>query len=154
MPKDAETRDGETERPDGEGVEADRIDVVGAAIVLGSRCLAALRSANMALPLQWEFPGGKVAEGESPEDALVREIAEELGLEIRVGEWLAEGRDDRGEPAVVLQVYRAELVGGALHLDEHREIRWVDAEELDDLDWAVADLPAVEAVRGLLRSRS
>lgn len=70
---------------------ATSVHVVGAAIVSGGRCFVAQRGEEMALPFQWEFPGGKVEDGEDPEEALAREIAEELSLEIEVGDYLGCG---------------------------------------------------------------
>ncbi|HEV8238887.1 MAG TPA: (deoxy)nucleoside triphosphate pyrophosphohydrolase [Thermoanaerobaculia bacterium] len=125
--------------------------VVGAAIVRDGRCLAAQRGPAMRLPGKWEFPGGKVEEGEDPRAALAREVREELGLEIAVGELLGTGRDGGGdaggEVAVRLDVYLATLIGGELSLLEHADVRWLTAAELDAVDWAAADRPLLPLLR-------
>lgn len=126
------------------------IQVVGAAIILEGRCLAAQRSADMSLPLKWEFPGGKVEPGETSESALAREIAEELGVRVEVGARLGQGR--AGLPdgrEVVLDVYLAALLDepDAIVLREHARWRWVEAHELNSLDWAQADIPVLEPLK-------
>ena len=123
------------------------IHVVGAAIVRGGRCLATQRGPGMRLPGKWEFPGGKVEAGEEPRAALAREVGEELGLEIAVGDLLGTGRAVAGELAVRLDVYLATLVGGELRLSEHGDARWVGAADLDALDWAEADRPLLAELR-------
>jgi 8-oxo-dGTP diphosphatase len=134
--------------------ERPQVFVVGAAIVQGARALVARRSARMSNALKWEFAGGKLEPGESPEQALVREIEEELGLEIEVGAFLARGGAALETRDIVLDVYLARITGGELVLAEHDAARWVGVDELDELDWAVADLPAVEALRVLLTQRA
>lgn len=95
----------------------------------------------------WEFPGGKVEPGESELDALVRECREELGVEIRVGALL--GAVAPG--GFVLRVYRAVLVGGEPRpLQDHDELRWLKANELDTLAWLPADRPLLPAVHAQL----
>jgi len=123
------------------------IHVVGAAILRDGRCLAAQRGPAMRLPGKWEFPGGKVEPGEDPLTALAREVHEELGLAIAVGEPLGTGRDPAGDVAVRLDVYLAVVTGGELRLLEHADARWVQAAELDALDWADADRPLLAALR-------
>ena len=123
-----------------------RVAVVGAALIEAGRWLVAQRSATMSAPLAWEFPGGKVAPGESPERALARELAEELGIDARIGEWIG-----RGETAsVVLDVYLAERVDGVPEAREHAELRWLGPDELSELAWAEADVPIVAAVASRL----
>ena len=125
------------------------IRVVGAAIVQDGRCLAVRRGPRMSLPGKWEFPGGKVEAGETPEAALGREITEELGLTIEVGEHLGQGR--AGAPTEIqLDVFRARRTSGELELREHSDHRWLDADQLGDLDWAEADIPVLGAVRKIL----
>ena len=113
--------------------------VVGAAIVRGGRVLAARRTFPAEAAGRWEFPGGKVEPGETPEDALVREVAEELGCTIAVTGWLP------GEVAIgerhVLTVATAVLVGGEPHPHEHDEVRWLAVEELGEVDWLEPDRP-------------
>jgi 8-oxo-dGTP diphosphatase len=127
------------------------VHVVGAAIVRDGRCLAAQRGPDMRLPGKWEFPGGKVEDGEDPRSALAREVREELGLEIEVGELLGTGRDDGGESAVRLDVYLATLAGGELRLLEHGDVRWLAPAELDSVDWAAADRPVLPLLHARLR---
>ncbi|MGY2702126.1 (deoxy)nucleoside triphosphate pyrophosphohydrolase [Nocardioides sp. HB32] len=113
--------------------------VVGAAIVRDGRVLAARRSAPPALAGRWELPGGKVEAGETPEAALVREIAEELGCTIAVRAWLP-GAVAIGERHL-LRVAVADLVAGEPHPHEHDEVRWLAAGQLDDVDWLEPDRP-------------
>lgn len=123
------------------------VHVVGAAIVRDGRCLAAQRGPAMRLPGKWEFPGGKVEPDEDPRAALAREVREELGLDVAVGELLGTGRDLGDGLVVRLDVYAATIAGGELRLLEHGAVRWLQAAELDSLDWADADRPLLAALR-------
>jgi len=128
------------------------IRVVGAAIVAGRRCLVAQRGPGMSSPGRWEFPGGKVEAGERPEDALARELQEELGVEVAVGLWVGRGEAPGRSGRVVLDVYLARLVRGEARPLEHAEVRWVGAPELATLEWAAADVPVVPRVAAALRA--
>ncbi len=128
-----------------------RLHVVGAAIFRNDLCLIAQRGQAMSLPGKWEFPGGKVEANESPEAALVREAAEELGVRVRVGPFLARGTAPSGARLIQLDVYAAELMSGEPIPCEHAEVRWVGNEALADFDWAEADLPVVPAVQRHMR---
>ena len=120
--------------------------VVAAAIISDRRVLAARRSGPSELAGGWEFPGGKVEEGESPEHALVRECAEELGVTIRVGEHLGTASD-----RIELHLYAAEIAGGIpLPLEDHDLLRWLRAGDLDSVDWLPVDLALLDVVRPLL----
>lgn len=120
--------------------------VVGAAIVEAGRVLLTRRSPRMSMAGKWEFPGGKVEDGETPVAALSREVAEELGLEIEVGESIGTGRALHGDRRIVLEVYAARVTGGELRLVEHEEHGWFAAGELAALDWPEADLPILPAL--------
>ncbi|MCW2764321.1 MAG: (deoxy)nucleoside triphosphate pyrophosphohydrolase [Nocardioides sp.] len=122
--------------------------VVGAAIVRDGLVLAARRSAPPELAGRWEFPGGKVEAGERPADALVRELLEELGCSIEVTGWLA-GTAPIGT-SHVLSVATAALVDGEPVPTEHDLVRWLGADELDDLDWLDPDRPFLPELRSLL----
>jgi 8-oxo-dGTP diphosphatase len=116
--------------------------VVGVAVVRDDRVLAAYRPGPDG---GWEFPGGKVEPGETDEEAAVREIREELDLEIKVGESLGPGVDISA--AYRLHVYLATVVAGDPVLREHSELRWFARDELDESDWLVPDRPFVRALR-------
>ena len=105
----------------------------------------------MSLAGKWEFPGGKVEVGESAPAALAREIHEELGVVILVGELLGTGSANVGTKVVRLDVYGAAMVSGTVALREHAEVRWADADELPHFDWAEADVPSVPKVAEWLR---
>lgn len=95
----------------------------------------------------WEFPGGKMEEGESPEEALVREIREELSTEISVEELLCTVEYDYPKFHLTMHCYWCSLVTEALHLNEHEAARWLTSDELDSVDWLPADLLVVEAIK-------
>lgn len=133
-------------------VRADRfvalpqVRVVGAAVVEGGRVLLTRRAPGMSMAGKWEFPGGKVETGETVESALAREVAEELGLSIAVGERVGRGTAIHDGRRIVLEVFAARRVGGELRLHEHEEHGWFGAGELAGLDWPEADLPVLPAL--------
>ena len=125
--------------------------MVGAAILRGGRCLVAQRGNGMTEPGRWEFPGGKIEPGESPQAALVREVEEELGCAIRVGPRLGTGRAETPRARVRLDVFEASLVAGEPRAREHRALRWAVPDALEHLDWAPADVPVAPRVATRLR---
>ena len=122
--------------------------VVGAAIVRDGRVLAARRTFPAEAAGRWELPGGKVEPGETPDGALVREVAEELGCAIELTAWLP-GAVPIGDRHV-LTVALARLVDGEPRAHEHDEVRWLAADELDDVDWLDPDRPFLVALRTVL----
>lgn len=121
-----------------------QVDVVGAVIRNpAGEVLCARRSERMSIPLLWEFPGGKVEPGEEPRATLRREVGEELGCEVEVGELVADATHDYPGLTVRLITYECRVVAGVLEPREHAELRWVSPERLGELDWAPADLPTV-----------
>jgi 8-oxo-dGTP diphosphatase len=114
--------------------------VVAAAVISGSTLLVAQRVRPPELAGRWELPGGKVGPGETERDALARELAEELGLEVTdvaVGERL--GDDILLNGTTILRAYRVRLIRGEPHPRDHQALRWVTAAELHELDWVPAD---------------
>jgi 8-oxo-dGTP diphosphatase len=124
--------------------------VVGVAIVRAGRVLAARRSYPVRSAGMWEFPGGKVDDGESPEDTAVREIAEELGCRISVTGWLEP--EVKIRDGLVLRVATATLVAGEpIPRDrEHDAVRWLRGDELGEVTWLEADGPFTVVLAGWL----
>lgn len=108
--------------------------------------LATRRPPEKSFGGKWEFPGGKLFAGESPQDALVREIGEELGIQILVGEKLTDSAWDEETIRIHLIPFRATITNGDIVLNEHTEARWLRRTQLSLLDWAPADIPIVDEV--------
>ena len=105
------------------------------------RVLIAQRKAALSQGELWEFPGGKIRPGESPESCLQREIAEELGLNIEVTSIFAATSFSYSDKHIFLVAYKARLLGGSLHLTDHQDVRWVARRELLSYPLSAADVP-------------
>ncbi len=119
------------------------INVACAIILHKGKILAAQRGEQMSLPLKWEFPGGKLKDGESAESCIVREILEELEIEIEVIERLNDSMFHYETISVNLIPFISTYVGGDLKLIEHKEVKWLSSTDLLALDWAPADIPVL-----------
>ncbi|WP_246086864.1 (deoxy)nucleoside triphosphate pyrophosphohydrolase [Nocardioides humi] len=122
------------------------IEVVGAVIVRDGLVLCARRGPGGEAGGMWEFPGGKVEPGESPQAALAREIREELGCVVEVGDLVTTTRHVGSAAVVELSTYWCRVVAGTPEPTEHAAVRWLPAARLGELEWAPADVPAVELV--------
>lgn len=129
-----------------------RINVTGAVLLDGTKVLAARRGPGKALAGYWEFPGGKIEADETPEESLARELKEELLVDAAVGEHITTTEYEYNFGIVILSTYFCTLIAGTPQLTEHEEIRWMPAEELHTLEWAPADIPAVELIAKKLLS--
>jgi mutator protein MutT len=126
------------------------IHVACAVIERDGLVLAAQRSATMSLPLKWEFPGGKLEAGESPEECLRRELVEELGVTISVGRALPLHTHAYDSFTVTLYPFVCALESDTITLHEHAAMVWLQPEELHTLDWAEADWPVIRTYLQLI----
>ena len=124
-----------------------QIAVVGAVIVRDGEVLCAQRGPHGALGGMWEFPGGKIEVDETPRDALVREISEELHCEVEVGDEVTTTTYEYDFGIVTLTTFYCQLTGGTPVLTEHAAVRWLPPAQLHELEWAPADIPAVELIQ-------
>lgn len=114
--------------------------IVCALLEKEGQLLAVQRSPRMRHPLKWEFPGGKVEKGESPEQALRREIREELCIEIGALQALASSTFDYGQGPLLFLPFVCQWSSGSLQLQEHQALRWLAPNQLPFIDWLAADV--------------
>lgn len=126
-----------------------RIEVVAAIIRRGDKLFATQRGYG---PWKdyWEWPGGKVEPGETPQAALMREIREELDAEIDIGQYLTTVEWDYPEFHLTMHCYICSLRSESLHLNEHEAARWLGAGELDGVNWLPADYQLIPLIAGEL----
>lgn len=124
-----------------------QIDVVGAVFLRDGSVFAARRGPGKAMAGMWEFPGGKIEPGETPQEALERELREELRIDAHVGDHLTTTLHHYDSGVVNLATYICAITHGEPELTEHSEARWVPVARLTELDWAPADVPAVELLQ-------
>jgi len=125
------------------------INVVAAVIMKEDRVFATQRGYGE-FKDGWEFPGGKVEAGESPEEALRREIREELEVEVNVGDLIDTIEYDYPAFHLSMKCYACTIAGGSPHLLEHEAARWLSADQLDSVAWLPADITLIPKIAGLL----
>jgi 8-oxo-dGTP diphosphatase len=123
------------------------IQVTAAIIIETGKALIARRKPTARLPNMWEFPGGKIEPGESPEQCLKRELYEEFEIHVRIGERIGSSIHAYDFGTIELIAFKARLVGGKFKLHEHAEIRWVQADDIARYDFAPADMPFVDLIK-------
>ncbi|RXQ94373.1 (deoxy)nucleoside triphosphate pyrophosphohydrolase [Ancylomarina salipaludis] len=120
------------------------IEVTAAIIRKGNRFLCARRKASSEQGGKWEFPGGKIETNESPEQCLERELHEEFAIQSVCGKFLCENTHDYGDKIIKLKAYFVKHTSGDFQLLAHQQIQWLNLNEMQQLDWAEADLPIVD----------
>ncbi len=125
------------------------LKVVAALIWQGDKFLIGQRPKNKALPLLWEFVGGKVDSGETKQQALIRECKEELDIEITVGDVFMQIVHEYPENSVELTLFCAEIVSGVPKKIEHNDLRWITAAEIDAFIFCPADVPLLERLKSV-----
>ena len=124
-------------------------EVACALIKMGNEFLIAQRSEEMSHPLAWEFPGGKLYPGESPERGLIREIKEELNVSISVDQMLPSVTHDYGMKRIKLIPFICSIESGDLDPTEHKELKWISKSELNKYPMLAADLQIVSRLNGM-----
>lgn len=122
--------------------------VTAAIIRKGSKILIARRSPNKPLAGYWEFPGGKIEDGETPQECLKRELEEELGIVVNVGAFFMENEHHYGDKIIQLQAYECEHISGNIILNDHDQMEWVETFEFTNFEFAPADIPFIKALNG------
>lgn len=122
-------------------------EVTAGIIIDNNKILIAQRGANEKLAGKWEFPGGKIELDETPQECLKREIKEELEVDIEVGDYLGESIYTYPNGEIKLIAYFATVVDGDIKLSVHDKIEWITIGEIDEYDFAAADIYFVEKLK-------
>ena len=123
------------------------IKVTAAIIIESGKVFIAKRKPTARMPGVWEFPGGKIEDGETPEQCLRRELREEFEIEVRVGGYVGSNIYAYDFGTIELMAFRAAISDGLIKLNDHAEVAWAEAGALDSYEFAPADLPFVDMVR-------
>jgi mutator protein MutT len=130
------------------------IEVTAALIVNEGKLLAARRSPGKHLAGYWEFPGGKIENGETPKDCLLRELFEELSIHAVIGRYIGDSIHNYGDKLIRLHGYEIKEFTGDIQLREHDELQWLDIDQLDSVKWAPADIPLIEKYKAYAQTIS
>lgn len=128
------------------------LHVACAIIEQEGKVLAAQRSASTSLPLKWEFPGGKIEAGESPEQCLLREIREELGVSVHIDRALSASTHSYPGFTVTLYPFTCRLKSGDITMHEHHALQWIEPHRMPELDWAAADQPVISEYMAMVHT--
>lgn len=123
--------------------------VVAGAIIKDGKVFAAQRGKSGKTAFKWEFPGGKINPGETPEEALARELVEELLIHVKVHELIYSVVDEYEDVILHIDTYRCTLVSGTPTLSEHIDMAWSNKDELDKLTFSPADDPVLAKIKKL-----
>lgn len=123
------------------------IKVTAAILIKDDKLLIAKRKPNDKLANKWEFPGGKIEDGETPEQCLKREMKEEFDINVSVDEYLGSSIYQYSHVSIKLLAYRTHWEGGTISLKAHDEFRWVSVKQLQEYDFAPADIPFIKKLR-------
>lgn len=121
------------------------IQVVAAVIYDNNKFLITKRKHKLFNGL-WEFPGGKIEENETHEQALIREIKEELEIDIEVNDFITTVEYQYPEFYLIMHVYRCEKINGKINLNVHSDIKWIIKNEINNYEWVPADLGIIERI--------
>lgn len=124
----------------------DLIKVTAAILEKDSRIIIAQRKSKDHLSGKWEFPGGKIEPGETPEQCLRRELKEEFDIDVTIGEYLGSNIHHYNQISIELMAYRATWTSGTISMNDHSAYRWVTVKQLPEFDFAPADIPFVESL--------
>ena len=120
------------------------LNVAAAVIVKENKILITQRSKEDSFSLKWEFPGGKLEEGETPEECLKREIIEELNLDIEVQDYLGSYAYPYETGDIRLIIYKAQIISGDMQLNVHNDAKWVTVNEMKNYEFPPADTDLIE----------
>lgn len=123
------------------------IDVVAAVVMRDGKYMIARRATGKHLAGYWEFPGGKIEEGETPEESLQRELQEEFGVQAKIGEYLGENLHDYGSKVVRLMAYQVFVDEQILHSTDHDQVHWVTLDQITGYQLAAADIPLLDYLK-------
>jgi 8-oxo-dGTP diphosphatase len=124
------------------------IKVVAAILQKEDKILIARKKQGKPLAGYFEFPGGKIEEGETPEESLIRELMEEMNIKIAVKEYIGESIYDYGNDKVIsLLGYTAEIIDGEIKLSDHDRYEWVTLEQINNYKIAPADIPLIDKLK-------
>ena len=122
------------------------INVTAAIIKRNNRILIAKRSSTSSLPNKWEFPGGKIESGETPEECLQRELSEEFEIDVTIEDFFGESVYNYDHGSIRLIAYRVYTEDDIIILNAHDDVRWVPADQLLEYDLAPADIPIAKEI--------
>jgi len=120
------------------------IEVTAAIIVKGNKVMIARRAHGKHLAGYWEFPGGKIEQGETPESCLTRELKEEFDIEASIENYIGESIFEYPDKTIRLKAFSCKIISGEIKLNDHDKIEWINIEQLTNYKLAPADIPLIE----------